>query len=134
MTDETNTDAQAQADEQQNQLDPKFFQVVNEYLELTNKQSKEHGLKRISMASLYAAARFNVHTFMGASGANVANERQDFLNYMTKLYRTMLNEHLDGLGHERGIDVGASELQAELARQAAARAAQDTTVQDQPNA
>ena len=34
---------------------------------------------------------------------------------MTKLYRTMLNEHLDGLGHERGIDVGASELQAELA-------------------
>ncbi|MUV15054.1 DUF3144 domain-containing protein [Noviluteimonas gilva] len=119
MTDETN-EAQAQADQQQNQLDPKFFQVVNEYLELTNKQSKEHGLKRISMASLYAAARFNVHTFMQGAGANVANERQDFLNYMTKLYRTMLNEHLDGLGHERGIDVGASELQAELARQAAA--------------
>ena len=120
MTDETNTDAQAQADQQQNQLDPKFFTVVNEYLELTNKQSKEHGLKRISMASLYAAARFNVHTFMQGAGANVASERQDFLNYMTKLYRTMLNEHLDGLGHERGIDVGASELQAELARQAAA--------------
>ena len=119
MTDETTTDAQAQADQQQNQLDPKFFTVVNEYLELTNKQSKEHGLKRISMASLYAAARFNVHTFMSAS-TNVPNERQDFLNYMTKLYRTMLNEHLDGLGHERGIDVGASELQAELARQAAA--------------
>ena len=120
MTDETNTDAQAQADQKQNELDPKFFQVVNEYLELTNKQSKEHGLKRISMASLYAAARFNVHTFMQGAGANVGNERQDFLNYMTKLYRTMLNEHLDGLGHERGVEVGASELQAELARQAAA--------------
>ena len=130
MTDETNTDAQAQADEQQNQLDPGFFKVVNEYLELTNRQSKEHGLKRISMAALYAAARFNVHTFMGASGANVADERQDFLNYMTKLYRTMLNEHLDGLGHERGIDVGPSELQAELARQAVAKAA----AQEQPNA
>ena len=120
MTEET-TNQQAQDDQQQNQLDPKFFTVVNEYLELTNKQSKEHGLKRISMASLYAAARFNVHTFMQASGANVAKERQDFLNYMTKLYRTMLNEHLDGLGHERGIDVGASELQAELARQQAAQ-------------
>ncbi|MGO4550074.1 DUF3144 domain-containing protein [Lysobacter sp. 2RAF19] len=135
MTDETNTDAQAQADEQQNQLDPGFFKVVNEYLELTNKQSKEHGLKRISMASLYAAARFNVHTFMGAAGASVADERQDFLNYMTKLYRTMLNEHLDGLGQERGIDVGPSELQAELARQAAARAAaQDASAQNQPSA
>ena len=120
MTDETNTDAQAPAAQAQNQLDPKFFTVVNEYLELTNKQSNEHGLKRIRMASLYAAARFNVHTFMQGAGANVGNERQDFLNYMTKLYRTMLNEHLDGLGHERGIDVGASELQAELARQAAA--------------
>ena len=82
--------------------------MVNEYLELTNQQSKEHGLKRISMASLYAAARFNVHTFMQGAGANVASERQDFLDYMSKLYRTMLNEHLDGLGHERGIDVGAS--------------------------
>ena len=130
MTDETNTDSQAQADQQQNQLDPKFFTVVNEYLELTNKQSKEHGLKRISMASLYAAARFNVHTFMTGAGANVGDERQDFLNYMTKLYRTMLNEHLDGLGHERGIDVGASELQAEL-KAAAERAAAE---QKQPSA
>ncbi|KGQ19189.1 DUF3224 domain containing protein [Lysobacter dokdonensis DS-58] len=124
MTDDTQGQ---QAAQQQNELDPKFFAVVNEYLELTNKHSKEHGLKRISMASLYAAARFNVHTFMSAAGANVAAERQDFLNYMTKLYRTMLNEHLDGLGHERGVNVGESELQAEIDRQAAARAAQENT-------
>jgi hypothetical protein len=34
---------------------------------------------------------------------------------MTTLYRRMLNESLDGLGAERGIDVGESELAAEIA-------------------
>ena len=124
MTDEAN--AQAQQAEQQNQLDPKFFTVVNDYLELTNKHSKEHGLQRISMASMYAAARFNAHAYFSAAGTDVASQRQDFLDYMTRLYRRMLNEHLDGLGHERGIDVGPSELEAELlAQQAAQKAQQD---------
>jgi hypothetical protein len=44
-----------------NGLDPAFFTCVNEYLELTNKQSKLQGLKRISMASMFAAARFIAH-------------------------------------------------------------------------
>ena len=124
MTDEAND--QAQQAEQQNQLDPKFFTVVNDYLELTNKHSKEHGLQRISMASMYAAARFNAHAYMSAAGADVAKDRQPFLDYMTRLYRRMLNEHLDGLGHERGVDVGPSELEAELlAQQAAQKAQQD---------
>jgi histidinol phosphatase-like PHP family hydrolase len=109
------TQAQAAADQQQGQqVDPQFFTVVNQYLELTNRQSKDHGLKRISMASLYAAARFNAHVYLSNVGANAAAERQQFLDYMTRLYRQMLNEHLDGLGHERGINVGESELKAEI--------------------
>jgi len=110
------------------ELDPKFFTVCNEYLELTNKQAKEHGLKRISLASLYAAARFNSHVFLSTSN-NIAVERDTFLNYMTDLYRRMLNEHLDGLGHERGINVGKSELEevyaAVRADQEAAEAAKN---------
>ena len=113
MTDDTQAQAAAEQP-QQGQLDPQFFTVVNEYLELTNKQSKDHGLKRISMASLYAAARFNAHVFLSNAGANAAAERQQFLDYMTRLYRQMLNEHLDGLGHERGMNVGESELKAEM--------------------
>ncbi|MGD5691074.1 hypothetical protein QUT48_22850, partial [Xanthomonas citri pv. citri] len=31
------------------------------------------------------------------------------------MYRRMLNEHLDGIGQERGIDVGESELAEEYA-------------------
>ena len=113
MTDENQQPA---SEIPQGQLDPQFFTVVNEYLELTNKHAKEHGLKRISMASMYAAARFNAHAYMAAAGADVAKDRQPFLDYMTKLYRQMLNEHQDGLGHERGVDTGPSELKAEIER------------------
>jgi hypothetical protein len=119
MSEQTDSQAanEAAAQQQQaaNQLDPAFFTVVNEYLELTNRQSKEQGLKRISMASLYAASRFNAHTYLATAGARAGEDRKGFLDYMTHLYRRMLNEHLDSLGAERGVDVGESELAAEYA-------------------
>ena len=106
------------AAEQQNgtQFPPQFFDCVNEYLELANKQSQKYGEKNISLAALFASARFNAHVFL----ANVkpiaaADERTAFLDYMSTMYRRMLNEHLDGMGQERGIDVGESELAAEYA-------------------
>ncbi|HZV39518.1 MAG TPA: DUF3144 domain-containing protein [Pseudoxanthomonas sp.] len=111
---ETNTDPQAA--NAPTPLDPAFFTCVNEYLELTNRQSQQQGLKRISVASLYAAARFNAHVYLAhMQPGDVANERKEFLDYMTTMYRRMLNEHLDGLGQERGLDVGESELAAEYA-------------------
>ena len=108
------------AAEQQNgtpqgtQFPPQFFDCVNEYLELTNKQAQQYGEKNISLAALFASARFNSHVFL----ANVkpiaaADERTAFLDYMSTMYRRMLNEHLDGMGEERGIDVGESELAEE---------------------
>ena len=106
------------AAEQQNgtQFPPQFFDCVNEYLELTNKQSQKQGVRRISMASLYAAARFNAHVYLvSVKPVHAAGERKDFLDYMSTMYRRMLNEHLDGMGEERGIDVGDSELAAEYA-------------------
>jgi hypothetical protein len=111
MSEETQAASQDAAN--QSQLDPAFFNCVNEYLELTNRQSKEQGLKRISMASLYAAARFNAHVYLANVGGNAGTERAAFMEYMTNMYRRMLNEHLDGLGAERGIDVGESELAEE---------------------
>ena len=110
------TAAEQQNAQNPNQLDPAFFDCVNEYLELTNKQSQQYGDKNISLAALFASARFNAHVFL----ANVkpiaaAEERTAFLDYMSTMYRRMLNEHLDGMGEERGIDVGESELAAEYA-------------------
>ena len=122
MTEQTDQQTPAAAEAAGSQLDPAFFTVVNEYLELTNRQSKVQGLKRISMASLYAAARFNAHVYLSHAGSAAASDRTSFLDYMTTLYRRMLNEHLDGLGHERGIDVGESELAAEYAAAQAAQA------------
>ena len=56
------------AAEQQNgtQFPPQFFDCVNEYLELTNKQSHKYGEKNISLAALYASARFNAHVFLAS--------------------------------------------------------------------
>ncbi len=117
-------DQQAQQDPQAqpadpgnpNNLDPGFFTSVNEYLEVTNRQAREHGLKRVSLASLYAAARFNSHVFLSSvQPGQAAADRAHFLDYMSTMYRRMLNEHLDGLGQERNIDVGESELAAEYA-------------------
>ena len=117
MADDTQNQAAADASQQtQNGPDPKFFDCVNEYLELTNKQSREYGEKRISLASMYATARFNAHVYLvSVKPIHAAGERTAFLDYMTTMYRRMLNEHLDGMGQERGIDVGESELAAEYA-------------------
>ena len=94
-----------------NQFPPQFFDCVNEYLELTNKQSQQYGEKNISLAALFASARFNAHVFLAnVKPISAAEERTAFLDYMSTMYRRMLNEHLDGMGEERGIDVGDSEL------------------------
>ena len=120
MTDENQTQAQPQPEQDQNTLDPAFFTCVNAFLELANKQAREQGLKRISMATLYATARFNVHGYLG-NVSDAAESRTAFLDYMTNMYRRMLNEHLDGIGAERSINVGESELADEYAANEAAR-------------
>ena len=97
MTDETQAQPELTQTQDGAPLDPQFFSVVNEFLELTNRQSQQQGLKRISMASLYATARFNSHVYLANAGSTAAADRTKFLDYMSTLYRRMLNEHLDGL-------------------------------------
>ncbi|MFN7184166.1 MAG: DUF3144 domain-containing protein [Thermomonas haemolytica] len=115
MADETTQQAQNPVDPQTGTpFPPQFFECVNEYLELTNKQSQKYGEKNISLAALFAAARFNAHVYLtSVKPIAAAEERVPFLDYMTTMYRRMLNEHLDGMGEERGIDVGDSELAEE---------------------
>lgn len=122
MTDENQMPPQNEQDQNPNQLDPAFFTCVNAFLELANQQAREQGLKRISMATLYATARFNVHGYLG-NVTDAADQRTAFLDYMTNMYRRMLNEHLDGIGAERGINVGESELADEYAAIEATRQA-----------
>ena len=88
-----------------------FFASVNEYLDVTRKQSTESGPQRPSVASMFAAARFNAYVFIGTVPPNsVAEHRTAWLDHSTTLFRRMLNENLDGLGREHNVDVGVSEL------------------------
>ena len=97
-------------------VDPAFFDAVNAYLAVSDEQSRKFGVKQATMAMNYAAARHTAHMFLvSVKPISAADERKDFLDYMSTMYRRMLNEHLDGMGQERGIDVGESELAAEYA-------------------
>jgi hypothetical protein len=96
-----------------NRIDPEFFSSINEYLELAHKQAARHGPKRVSLAALYGAARFNALVYLDAADGEAAAQRGAVLDYMPDMYRRVLNEHLDSLGAEHGIDVGESELAEE---------------------
>ena len=97
-------------------VDPAFFDAVNAYLAVSDEQTRKFGVKQAAMAMNYAAARHTAHMYLvSVKPINAADERKDFLDYMSTMYRRMLNEHLDGMGEERGIDVGESELAAEYA-------------------
>ena len=116
MSEEDTPEAQAESPPapQQPQVDPAFFTCVNEQLELANAQANRgYGLRRISLASLHAAARFNAHAFLDEMQEQVPAQRTMFLDHMTGLYRRLLNDQLDVLGAVRGIDVGESELAEE---------------------
>ena len=89
---------------QPNQIDPEFFVCSNTYLDIANQQARQQGLRRVSGAILYAAARYNVHAYLGFE-TDVKGTSADFIDYMTGLYRNMLEDHLAGIAEERGIEL-----------------------------
>ena len=95
------------------EVDRAFYTNINEFLELAHRQTGKHGPKRTSLVALYGAARFNALVYLEASKGEAGAQRTAFLDYMTDLYRRVLNEHLDNLGAQYGIDVGESELAEE---------------------
>ena len=90
-------------------LDPQFFTATNAYLELANQQAQGFGMKRVSAAILYAAARYNSHAYIGYETNPTAN-KADFVEYMIDLYRRMLEENVDNL--IENIEAGATAGQA----------------------
>ena len=93
---------QAPPAKQNTTLDPEFYACVNEYVEIANRQMKKHGSKRVSAAILHAAARCNVHMFMGATQAS-KDETETFFRYMTDLYVRMLSDNFVLHAKENGL-------------------------------
>lgn len=99
---------------QPNQIDPDFFVCSNTYLDIANQQARRHGLRMVSGAILYAAARYNVHAYLGFE-TDVKGTSAEFIDYMTGLYRNMLEEHLAGIAQERGIELAPAAAAPERA-------------------
>lgn len=83
------------------ELDPQFYTATNAYLDLANTQAQTYGMKRVSAAILYAAARYNSHAFVGFE-TDPAASKAAFTEYMLDLYRRMLEENLDNLIENAG--------------------------------
>ena len=115
--------------------DGEFFHAANEYLELARKQTESFGVNRASIVGLFAVARFGSHVFLGTvPPPAIPANRTAWLDHTTALFRRMLNEQLDALGEERGMNVGTSELApaepAAAPADAAAEVAAPTTAAD----
>ena len=78
-------------------LPPQLHACVNDFLAQANEMQKTQKYDAISASILYAAARYNVHGYVH-QGDGAWFNRSDFVNYMTDLYRRMLEEQIDVLG------------------------------------
>ena len=77
-------------------LPAQLHACVNDFLSQANEMQKSQPYDAISASILYAAARYNVHGFV-QQGDAAHFTRADFIEYMTGLYRRMLDEQLDVL-------------------------------------
>lgn len=77
-------------------LPPELHACVNDFLSQANEMQKSYKYDAISASILYAASRYNVHGFVQQGDASYFS-REEFVTYMTDLYRRMLNEQLDVL-------------------------------------
>ena len=82
-------------------LPPELHACVNEFLAQANSLHAIHKYDAVSASILYAAARYNVHGFVQQGDAQWFS-REDFIAYMTDLYKRMLSEQLDVLAAQAG--------------------------------
>ena len=77
-------------------LPPQLHACVNAFLAQANAMQASNKYDAISASILYAAARYNVHGFVQQDDAKYFS-REQFIAYMTDLYRRMLDEQIDVL-------------------------------------
>ncbi len=77
-------------------VSPEFYDLVDEFINLANSLTKEHGVARVSAAILFAAARYNAHCML-ASDPDWERNRQTAASYFVDQYRLMLEDNIDWL-------------------------------------
>ena len=74
-----------------------FREIADAFIDLANDQSNRFNRENVSLALLYAAARFNAFIVAGHADDAVTYERDrnSAFDYFTGEYRRMLEENLD---------------------------------------
>jgi len=81
-----------------NEVDDEFYVRADAHIHLSNDQVSESiGKGKVSASTMYATARFNA--FVNAcgwdSGEEMAQAKQEILEYFVAEYRKMLEENID---------------------------------------
>ena len=74
-----------------------FREIADAFIDLANDQSNRFNKKNVSLALLYAAARFNAFIVAGHAddGAAYDRDRDSAFDYFTGEYQRILEENLD---------------------------------------
>ena len=79
------------------EIDKEFRNMVDSFIDLANKHSDKNNRENVSIALLYAAARFN--SFIVAAHApdqkKYEADREAAFEFFSREYKRMLNENLD---------------------------------------
>jgi len=80
------------------ELDPTFYDRADAHIYLSNDQiTEEIGRGKVSASFMYSLARFNawVSACGWTGGQELAEAKEDTIEYFVEQYRKMLNENLD---------------------------------------
>jgi hypothetical protein len=80
------------------EVDDEFYERADVHIHLSNSQiSEKVGIGKVSASNMYATARFNawVSACGWHSGKDMAEAKQETLEYFVTEYRKMLEENLD---------------------------------------
>ncbi len=78
-------------------VDDSFYARADAHIHLSNEQMKDVGRGKVSASMLYSASRFNawVSACGFSTASEMANAREQTIEYFTTEYRKMLEENLD---------------------------------------
>jgi hypothetical protein len=84
--------------------DAQFWQIVDAVINAANDQCEHAARTKVSAATLFAAARFNVFATAVAAQSSeaIAAERESVVAYLTQQYERMLRDNL--AEYERNFD------------------------------
>jgi hypothetical protein len=79
------------------EVDDKFFERADAHIHLSNDQTNEVGIGKVSSSMMYATARFNswVSACGFHNGAEMAEARAEMIEYFVEQFRLMLEDNLD---------------------------------------